>query len=418
MREIYIREKKMIKNDRKKSAFHVLWKVSLGFAIVLSTASLVFSQGQAAGPLPDYPLKGGSVFIEKGCIQCHMVWGIGESFGPDLTQIGMEKDFFGLSGALWSHSPKMIEIMEEKGVERPVFSPEETEALLAYVYYLGFIDELGDYLKGQEIFEDKGCSRCHSLGGGPDKSGPALDKYGRYVSPVFIAAALWNHSSTVSQAMIERPFAPKEMSHLLAFIKGNAENRNGETIYIQPGSPKKGKAVFAEKQCISCHSQGGFDLLASDLRKSLTEIVGMMWNHSSPMWEEMRSRGLRIPRFDDSEMSDLTAYLYFIPYYGEAGDVTSGKAIFEEKGCISCHSQEAIAEGKGIDLGEITGSSFFDLISAMWNHVPEMEKMVTEMNLLWPRFEKKEMKDLIFYIQSLNLDNSRVEFAVDGRRGR
>ena len=42
-----------------------------------------------------------------------------------------------------------------------------------------------------------------------------------------------------------------------------------------------------------------------------------------------------------------------------------------------------------------------ELISVMWNHAPEMEKMVTEMNLIWPRFEKNEMKDLISYIQSL-----------------
>jgi hypothetical protein len=38
----------------------------------------------------------------------------------------------------------------------------------------------------------------------------------------------------------------------------------------------------------------------------------------------------------------------------------------------------------------------------MWNHIPQMEKMLTEMNLLWPRFEKAEMRDLIQYIQSLS----------------
>jgi cytochrome c2 len=386
---------------KKQSVLHVLLKTSLGIAIVLSAASPVFSQEQDAYKLPENPFKGGSVFIEKGCIKCHTVWGVGEPFGPDLTQIGMEKDFFELAGALWSHSPKMIEVMEEKGVERPVFSPEETEALLAYIYYLGFIDELGNYQKGEEIFEQKSCSACHSLGGSPDKSGPALDKYGRYVSPVYFAAALWNHSATVSRVMIERSFAPKEMCHLLAFIKGNAENRSGETIYIQPGSPKNGREVFVEKQCISCHSREGFDLQESELRKSLTEIVGMMWNHSSPMWEEMRSRGQRIPRFEDSEMSDLTAYLYFIPYYGENGDAARGKVIFEEKGCASCHSSEAIDEGKGIDLEEIASSSFFEMVSIMWNHAPEMEKMVTEMDQMWPRFEKDEMKELIAYIQSL-----------------
>ena len=156
-----------------------------------------------------------------------------------------------------------------------------------------------------------------------------------------------------------------------------------------------------EKRCASCHSQWELDLQESDLQKSLTEIVGMMWNHSSSMWQEMKSRNLTIPRFDVGEMSDLTAYLYFVSFYGKKGDSANGKVIFEEKGCISCHSEEAIEAGKGIDLRDIPRLSFLELISAMWNHAPEMEKMVTEMYLLWPRFEKNEMKDLISYIQSL-----------------
>jgi cytochrome c2 len=391
----------MIMNKRKKSILNIFLKVCIGVIIVSSAVLLTLSQEKDAYPLPENPLTGADIFFKKGCIECHAVWGIGKSFGPDLTQIGMEKDFFKLTGALWSHSPKMIDVMEERGIERPVFSAEEIERLLAYIYYLGLIDEMGDYLKGEEIFTNKGCSRCHSLGGGPDKAGPNLDKYGRYVSPVYIATALWNHSANVSQAMLDQSFAAQEMSHLLAFIKGNAANQEGETVYIQPGSPRKGQKVFMEKRCASCHSQQELDLRESDLQKSLTEIVGMMWNHSSSMWQEMKSRNLTIPRFDVEEMSDLTAYLYFVSFYGQKGDSANGKVIFEEKGCISCHSKEAIEAGKGIDLKDIPRSSFLELISVMWNHAPEMEKMVTEMNLIWPRFEKNEMKDLISYIQSL-----------------
>ncbi len=201
--------------------------------------------------------------------------------------------------------------------------------------------------------------------------------------------------------MLEQSFAGREMCDLLAFIKGKAENPEGETIYIQPGSPQRGQQVFVEKRCGSCHSPAEIDLQERDLQKSLTEIVGMMWSHSSSMWQEMRSRNLSMPKFEVEEMSDLTAYLYFISFYGKKGDAVRGGVIFNEKGCILCHSKEAIEAGKGIDIKDFPRTSVLELVSALWNHAPEMEKMVTEMNLAWPRFEQNEMKDLISYIQSL-----------------
>lgn len=378
-----------------------IYKTFICSLVLIGFTIFAFSQGEEKYPLPENPLDGSKVFINKECINCHTVWSIGEAFGPDLTYVGKEKDFFELSGALWNHSPKMIEVMKERDIERPMLSPGEIQELMAYLYYLGFFDELGDYIKGEEIFSRKGCSQCHSLGGQEKKEGPSLDKYGRYVSPVFIAAALWNHSSTVSKAMVVQSFAPHEMSHLLAFIKGNALNESGETVYMNPGNPGKGREVFRKKKCTACHGDNALDLKAVSLRKSLTEIVRMMWNHSYQMWEIMKEKGLQIPRFSNEEMADLMTYLYFIQYYGEKGDHFRGKEIFVEKGCVYCHGREAVEQKKGIDLAEVSTLTVFELISAMWNHVPQMEKMVTEMNLVWPRFEKNEMKDLIYYIQSL-----------------
>ena len=203
--------------------------------------------------------------------------------------------------------------------------------------------------------------------------------------------------------MVEQDFAPQEMSHLLAFIKGNALNEEGETIYMKPGNPNRGREVFGKKECTGCHGNNDLDLEKSSLRKSLTEIVRMMWNHSYEMWEIMKETGLQVPHFNNEEMADLMTYLYFIQYYGEKGDPVRGRKIFVEKGCVSCHSKEAVEQKKGIDLSEVPAFTIFELISAMWNHVPQMEKMVTEMNLIWPRFEKDEMKDLIRYIQSLSV---------------
>jgi len=191
------------------------------------------------------------------------------------------------------------------------------------------------------------------------------------------------------------------MSHLFAFIQGNALNSNAEKVYIQPGNPKKGRDVFRQKNCSACHGENNLSLKRSSLRKSLTEIVGMMWSHSNKMWAEMREMGLQIPHFDNKEMADLVAYLYFIQYYGGNPSLSEGINIFEEKGCISCHNKQAVEEKKGIDLTQVAGMTVFELISAMWNHVPEMEKMITEMNLIWPRFEKGELKNLVYYIQTL-----------------
>jgi cytochrome c len=308
-------------------------------------------------------------------------------------------DFFELAGALWSHSPKMIAVMKEKNIPRPVLTAEETERLIAYIYFLGFFEELGDEARGEKTFSEKGCGRCHSLGGG--RKTP-LDRYGRYVSPVFIAAELWNHSSSISQAMMAGSFAPGEMSDLLAFIRSEALNPGGDTVYVLPGNSPEGENVFREKKCFVCHGENGVGLRKASLRKGLTEIVGSMWNHSSRMWTEMKGRGLEVPRFAAREMADLMSFLYFLQFYGEEGNPAKGKTVFSEKGCAVCHGPEAVEKKKGPDLKTVSVFSIPELISAMWNHVPEMEKMVTELNLIWPRFEKDEMKDLIYYLRSFD----------------
>lgn len=373
-----------------------------GFFLLLASLVLVrfgLPQGSAALGAPDDPLAGSPIFIEKGCIRCHAVLGFGESFGPDLTRVGREMDFSQIAGALWGHSPKMMEVMSEKGIPRFVLTPEETEKLITFLYYLGFFETLGDYGKGEEIFSRKGCAECHALGG---RAKIPLDKYGRYVSPAFIAAELWNHSASISAAMSARSFEPGEMSHLLAFIRSEASNPAGETVTLQPGSPRSGSETFREKKCFVCHGEDGRDLKAKPLRKGLSEIVGMMWNHSSQMWAEMKAKGLSVPHFSAKEMADLLAFLYFLQFYGDPGDVPKGEKVFVDKGCVFCHGPQGRGNSRGIDLTAVSKRTQAGLVSAMWNHVPEMAKSVSEFNVVWPRFEKNEMKDLLYFIQSLN----------------
>ncbi|MFQ6082694.1 MAG: c-type cytochrome [Candidatus Aminicenantia bacterium] len=363
-------------------------------------------------PLPQDPLKGRKLFVDKGCVKCHSIWGSGEKLGPDLVRISKNQSLLQLAGLLWTHSPKMVKIMEERGLSRPTFTPEEMGALLAYIYYLNFFDKPGDFLEGEKQFSKKGCNNCHSIGGKGKEVGPPLDSFGRFISPIFMANALWNHGIQMVSMMKKRginwpQFEGPEMIDLIAYIRSFSLDESEERLYTLPGNPKRGEKIFTQKGCVICHAVRGKgstfapDLGDKKLHRSATEIIGTMWGHSFQMLEEMKRKGLSVPYFSTQEMSDLISYLYFIRFSDERGNPKNGKKLFSEKGCIICHSGEKKA-GTAPDLSksELAFNSI-ELVSAMWNHAPVMEKMLKEKGLVWPRFEKNEMIDLVGYIRSI-----------------
>jgi mono/diheme cytochrome c family protein len=110
------------------------------------------------------------------------------------------------------------------------------------------------------------------------------------------------------------------------------------------------------------------------------------------------------------EMNDLVTYLYFLQYIDEAGDAKVGRALFSEKGCAQCHSLKAGQEGKVPLVGEekrATLSSPVAVVTAMWNHAPNMEMVAEERRVVWPRFVGREMADLLAYILSGTSQSAR-----------
>ncbi len=365
-------------------------------------------------PFPENPLKGSKLFVSKGCIKCHAIWGIGDALGPDLAQMSKEQNLLQLAGLLWSHSPKMIEIMKERGVSRPTFTPQEMGDLMGYIYYFNYFDQPGNFIEGEKLFDEKGCARCHSVGENEGKNKMPLDDYGKHLSPSFLVTGLWNHSSGILSEMkkigLKQPeFIGQELTHLLAYIQGAAENPGGEIIYEEPGSPKRGEDIFKQKKCNACHSvwgEGGkyaSDLGSKKLQQTLTVISGKIWSHSSQMRQEMKRIGLAFPSFLSEEMADLISYLYFIQFYHEEGDPREGKRLFKEKVCVFCHALEGEGENLGPDLNESEAQfSPLFIATAMWNHANVMEDMLAEKALAWPRFSGNEMQDLVSYIQDVS----------------
>jgi len=360
-------------------------------------------------PITGDPLGGRKIFAKKKCVLCHSILGSGGTLGPDLAKVGKKKNFYELAGLFLGHSPKMIETMEERGLEWPTFSGKEMANLFAYLYFINYFDEPGEFEKGKEIFLKKGCIKCHSVGGVGGKVASSLDKFSKNMSPVFLAEEMWNTASRMVSEMkkMNIPIPSLEgndLAHILAYIRGMATLKKVERKYLPPGNPEKGEKLFHEKYCARCHTVSGRDgkrgpdLEKKGLNRSVSEVAGIMWNHAVKMKKEMEEEGIPFPLFKGRELADLISYLYSIYYFEEKGDPSKGKKVFVEKGCAKCHGKDKVA----IPLEESPSiNSPFDFAASMWNHIPAMSEVAKEKLIPWPNFRGDEMKNLIVYIKSL-----------------
>lgn len=400
---------------------HRRWLMRVGLPHLVLGAALAWAVPAvvAADPgeplLPADPLVGRRVFVEKGCLKCHAIWGEGGDLGPDLGKAGVWHSVLQLAGVLWSHSPEMIEKMRERHIARETISAEEMAELAAFLYFLNYFDPPGDPVVGEKLFAQKGCVRCHRVGGTGGNVGPPLDGYRRYASPVVLVGAMWGHGPSMAGRMSEQglawpEFGETDIRDIFAYIRTAAKYTTAERVYLIPGSPARGKAVFAKKGCGGCHSvrgeNGGIGpgLMKPALRKSVTAIAGRMWNHQPGMIEKMRELDIPLPEFTQEEISDLIAYLFFLQYSDLRGDKDKGARLYMHKGCVLCHYAPPGTKEKA-GAPDLASSpiifSPLELAAALWNHAPAMEEEIRRRGLAWPRFHDDEVRDLVEYLRSV-----------------
>jgi mono/diheme cytochrome c family protein len=364
---------------------------------------------------PDWAmLAGWDVFANKGCGKCHAVRGIGGHVGPDLARVEGGTSFFGLGAAMWNHLPRMGARMREAWIDRPTLTPRELSDLIAFLFTAQYFDELGDQAEGERLYTTKQCVECHEVGGKGGRVGPGLDFLKRANSPVLVAAAMWNHGPEMAEVMrakgITRPtFEGRELVDLIAYIVAAAQTDGGDTVQVIPGTPERGQRLFAEKQCMACHSVGGKggkvgpELGRPRHHVSLTGFAALMWNHGPAMMAKMKERGIQVPRLTGQEMADIVAYLYTSHYFDETGNAGRGRHLVQNKGCLVCHSLHGKGGKVSADFARSTvvGSPAI-LLSAMWNHSRYMEAEVQKQNISWPTLSGQELADVSAFLASLS----------------
>jgi cytochrome c2 len=84
-------------------------------------------------------------------------------------------------------------------------------------------------------------------------------------------------------------------------------------------------------------------------------------------------------------------------------DPLAGSRVFGSKGCVKCHAVNGIGGRVGPDLGRIARPrSFFDLATAMWNHLPRMADRMQQLGIARPHLEVQEAADLVGFLYTLN----------------
>ncbi|MFQ5505374.1 MAG: c-type cytochrome [Planctomycetota bacterium] len=364
-----------------------------------------------ATPLRGDPARGRRVFVKKICVDCHAILGSGGKLGPDLAEVGKGRSFYMLVANLWEHSPRMIKSMAERNVKWPTFKNREMADLISYLYYLNYFDKPGEYQKGKAAFEKKSCIQCHRIGGRGGEIAPSLDAYATTSSPVKMVTAMWNHGPAMVQTLARLNIAPpkfegSEAADILAYLRASTVEAGFRTEYLSPGEPARGRMVFEKKKCAKCHpvhGQGGngaLDLASVDMRRSVSKIAGVLWNHGPLIWEKLGKVQVAIPPFTVQQMTDLIAYLYFIGYYDSRGDAEHGEKLFRDRGCFECHSEKARSESKAPLLSRMRSvGDPVSLATAFWNHAPAMMEAMGAELLSWPRFSDTELRDLAFYLR-------------------
>ncbi len=381
------------------------------FVSVREPRALVEAADTGSAILPGNPLEGSQLFTDKGCLRCHAINGVGGVGGPELGQGILKRSLLDIAGVMWNHSPGMARVIEARHAARPVFKAPEMASLLSFLYYIGSLDPPGDVANGARIFRDKGCQQCHSLGGRGGQYGPSLDKYGRFASPIFLTAGLWNHGKAMARTMealrVSRPvFEKNDIADLLAYIRSTSGGL--ERIYTPPGSPRRGEKLFAEKRCVECHSvssqgeQKRANLRTRLIKGSLMTIAGAMWNHGPKMWADMERRGIAAPSLTTEEMSDIIGYLYFLQFIDPPGVAARGRIVFQEKRCGNCHGSPDKGTPRGPDFTKSDKQKTqLEVVTEMWNHASTMEEEMLKQFVEWPVFRGGEMADLMAYIISL-----------------
>lgn len=262
---------------------------------------------------PGDPDTGRLLLARKRCGTCHAVDDLEGKTAPDLRRWARYRNPAVWAKLMFDHAPRMMQEMARLDITPPSLDARELVHIVSYIRSLSASGEAelldpGDASRGEAIFHQRGCNRCHAVRGKGGRVGPDLGRRAWVTSFTGVAIAQWKHAAGMRAAMTERGIAApeltsQEMAHVIVYLFSAA-------YADDPGSPRRGAALFEQKGCAACHDGGvGPSLGGYRGRATPVRLAHDLWKHGPAMLERMRDRGIRWPSFTGTELRDLIAAL-------------------------------------------------------------------------------------------------------------
>ncbi len=270
---------------------------------------------------PGDAARGKALFASKRCGQCHALRVGQPTLGPAVESWQAVSDPVAWAQQMWNHAEVMLRKMRQARISWPDLTAQQWVDLLVYLQNLpetrgaraNFV--LANPQEGREIFQQKGCGECHTLGTRESGKISLLRAKQQPGSLSDFAVAMWNHAPQMQRwaqaAGRSIPtFGGKEMNQLVGYLFW-------VRFFEQQGNAKRGRRVFVRKNCAACHEQktvsGAPELASFQGQVSPIFITAALWRHGPQMVVAMKQQGHSWPQFSGTEMTDLIAYLNRAP---------------------------------------------------------------------------------------------------------
>lgn len=339
--------------------------------------------------------RGAQILSSRHCFNCHdFAGGAGRVVtGPLAKFRRTQMRPAQLVGAVWSHLPTMWAAAGSQ-YSLGQWTEQDASDVIAWFAAAGYFEPAGDARKGAITFESQGCSVCHQPGteqnqllSAAEREKLTVDKWTTLNDPVSLLHAIWRHAPSMKAAMDHNSMnwpsltAP-ELADIMAFAFTRASAQAGG-VRLVLGDPEKGKTIYQMKGCVGCHATMKPEREAR-LLHSLTELTAVFWNHA-PMMTSLPAS------LSNEEIADVVAYLWASRYFEAEGSAVRGRSVYTRKRCDACHA----------DPGKLRDTSAVAMLAAAWRHPASVIQQARERRIQWPRFEGKEMADLLAWLSSL-----------------
>ncbi len=207
--------------------------------------------------------RGAELFETRGCRGCHKLNDVGGVIGPALDGVGARRS----PGWLQRHFLSPAAVTPGSGMPPQQFSPSDLHAITLFMLsqtgetlpgYYSSMKVIPSASEGRQLFQEKGCIGCHSIGGLGGKVGPPLDDVGLRRSPQLLIRHFRDPQAVTPGSVMPRfGFTEAEARALTDFLESLRNGKVAEGLPTSISTIERGRTAFLKYGCVGCHGPDG-----------------------------------------------------------------------------------------------------------------------------------------------------------------